>query len=754
MGTPAHLSRSAAAKLKAGDHIGQYEIVEPVGFGGYGSVYKVKQGEGVYVLKLLTTTFLDDAVISDDQHEARLRADREFFALRSLDHPNVMKAYAFERWPELTRGWPYIVTEYVDGEDLEAWCEKEEPSLRRICSVLAKVAGALAHVHAAGLFHRDVKAGNVLVRRGADEPVLIDLGLVRNAGRSELTAGGLVMGTKTHLPPEYVAYVDSPANLLGESFTWTVQVDLYAFGFMAYEILTGRPPVADHDTETALFEAIRKGEVPLARAVNGAIPEALSALVMRLVEKDPAKRPGNAEEVQRELEAFLAEGRPELDGPFVVPMPPEKAPAKKPEAPAARYFPAWVQRDMAREARANGGREARDGDEQGGDLVPQPIELGPELEEEKGEGTNRQAGKGKAAKETSGTDEAIRRAEERLAASSRQPPLRILLVAGGLVAAGLVALMAFARSGTPPKDNLLARLEREEAHTSQRSGRDASGTSGGSAPAATREAKVAPVPLSPPSVRDAQDIDAAIATRYGRPTIPEGGLKPGEPVPGATRPSSLKGTSPVRRVAMAPAKPADEEPILHAEFVAPKAKAASPDGAPKTLGISMGTHIKAKLVSNLDSRTIGAGPVEAVLPVALVLHGGMALPAGTHLYGKASAFGDRFGVDFTHIKLPDDTECAFDGLAWDRGDNKPGLAAGARINSQGGGGEEDLGSEVARGTGNIVLNAVSGGLVEDTLRGAGSTVVNHRSTSQGGSGGSAILLEAGVLFDVFVTKSF
>ena len=219
---PRHIAVHPSA-LKPGELVGQYEVLEKLGEGGMGCVYKVKRGEGVYVLKILTSCFLDDAVVSDDQREYRLRADREFFAIRSLDHANVLRAYAFERWPELHRGWPYIVTEFVDGLDVCRWREEAQPSLRRICAVLAKVADALAHVHREGLFHRALKAPNILVRRKGEEPVLIDLGIARHVALEPVTVHSETIGTSTHFAPEYVEHLDSPAHARGEPFTWTAE---------------------------------------------------------------------------------------------------------------------------------------------------------------------------------------------------------------------------------------------------------------------------------------------------------------------------------------------------------------------------------------------------------------------------------------------------------------------------------------------------------------------------------------------------
>jgi hypothetical protein len=166
----------------------------------------------------------------------------------------------------------------------------------------------------------------------------------------------------------------------------------------------------------------------------------------------------------------------------------------------------------------------------------------------------------------------------------------------------------------------------------------------------------------------------------------------------------------------------------------------------------MGAHIRARLLSNLDSRTIGGGPVEAVLPVPFVVRGRVVLPARTLLFGRASETNGRFSVRFTTLRFPDDSEVAVDALALDRVDNKPGLAPAARI-AGAPAAQDGLGTRIARGTGNLVLNTVTGGLAQDAARNAGSAVVNHRDAAEL-SGGAAILLDAGVVFDVWVSKAF
>jgi hypothetical protein len=199
--------------------------------------------------------------------------------------------------------------------------------------------------------------------------------------------------------------------------------------------------------------------------------------------------------------------------------------------------------------------------------------------------------------------------------------------------------------------------------------------------------------------------------------------------------------------------PVNADPFFYGESLDGSPRRSPGDG-PRKFGIAMGTHIRARLLSSLDSRTIGSGVVEAVLTQPLILRGEVVLPARTMLYGRAQENLGRFNIEFTRLRLPDDTEVEFHGTAMDLHDNKPGLAASARVTPPGYEGE-GVGVRVARQTGNAVLNTVSGGLVEDVARGAGSTIVNHQAGNlAGGADVPAILLDGGVIFEVFVAATF
>jgi hypothetical protein len=171
------------------------------------------------------------------------------------------------------------------------------------------------------------------------------------------------------------------------------------------------------------------------------------------------------------------------------------------------------------------------------------------------------------------------------------------------------------------------------------------------------------------------------------------------------------------------------------------------------LGIPTGAHIPVRLLTMLDSRTVGNGPVEVKLPRPLVVRGELVLPAGTLMYGQASATDGRFTIRFMKLRLPDDREIDFAGLAMDRDDGRPGLAASRRIAAAAPAQGDGLGKSIAKNTAGVLLSTVTGGLAQDVARGAGQTAMGHQDSVVVGSG-EAQLLDPGVLFDVWVERAF
>ena len=206
--------------LKPGDVIEEFTLETEIGVGGFGVVWRASDANGYRVAVKVVRHALD----ADMRH----RLEREAAALRRLDHPNCvryLKAGA-------RRGQPYIITEFVDGEELGVWASRGR-SLGELLSVCAQIADCLAHTHRSGVVHRDLKPANVLVLpEGAVK--VIDFGISKIIGRQgDITKTGEVVGTAGFMSPE---------QLRGEPVG--PATDQYALGTMMFELLEGRPPFA------------------------------------------------------------------------------------------------------------------------------------------------------------------------------------------------------------------------------------------------------------------------------------------------------------------------------------------------------------------------------------------------------------------------------------------------------------------------------------------------------------------------------
>src|SRR5262245_13851731 len=217
--------------LTRGTRIGVYEILQALGAGGMGEVYRARDTrlDRVVALKVL----LPDRVPDDD---ARRRFAQEARAASSLNHPNIVTVFDVGS----DSGIEYIAMELVPGVSLEHRIPRTGMSVRDLLAVAIPVAGALAKAHAAGLVHRDLKPGNVMVTPDGVVKVL-DFGLAKAtqpadaAGAASMatlatqTARGVVLGTSAYMSPEQA-----------EAKTVDARSDIFSFGVMLYEMATGR----------------------------------------------------------------------------------------------------------------------------------------------------------------------------------------------------------------------------------------------------------------------------------------------------------------------------------------------------------------------------------------------------------------------------------------------------------------------------------------------------------------------------------
>jgi serine/threonine-protein kinase len=262
----------------------RYRLTERIAGGGMGEVWRAEDdvlGRDVAV-KILRREYADDPTFLE-----RFRAEARHTA--GLSHPNIAAVYDFGEGKDGRDGSPYLVMEYVPGEPLSTVVSREgRLAPDRTLDVIGQAALGLQAAHDAGVIHRDVKPGNILVT--PDGAVKItDFGIARATNSVPLTQTGAIMGTAYYISPEQASGQSvSPAS------------DIYSLGVVAYECLTGRRPF-DGDTPVGVALAQVSQEPP---ALPGDLPAAVRELVMRMLAKEPAARPASAGVLGREALAM------------------------------------------------------------------------------------------------------------------------------------------------------------------------------------------------------------------------------------------------------------------------------------------------------------------------------------------------------------------------------------------------------------------------------------------------------------------
>jgi tRNA A-37 threonylcarbamoyl transferase component Bud32/tetratricopeptide (TPR) repeat protein len=268
----------------------QYEVLEQVGAGGMGVVYKARDPR---LRRFVALKFLSASLGADPQLKQRFLQEARTIA--ALDHPNVCSIFEVA---EPAAGQLVIVMPWYEGETLKQRVARGPLPVAEALDYALQVAAALAHAHAAGVVHRDIKPANVIVNAGGRVRVL-DFGIAKVIDANAhvtLTQAGAVLGTLAYMSPEQAA---------GEPVDH--RTDLWALGAVLYEMLAGRPPFSA-ETMVALFHAIHFRDPDRLSSLRPELPAGLHALVHRLLEKDPARRHSDALALAADLEA-VRQGR-------------------------------------------------------------------------------------------------------------------------------------------------------------------------------------------------------------------------------------------------------------------------------------------------------------------------------------------------------------------------------------------------------------------------------------------------------------
>ncbi|MCA9554844.1 MAG: serine/threonine protein kinase [Myxococcales bacterium] len=280
---------------------GRYQLLEKVGSGGMGSVYRAVQlavGREVAVKVVNVLALQDPATLRRFQTEARI--------ISQLRHPNTLTLIDFGNMPDER---PYLVTEFLRGESLSQALARGPMSPRRTLEILYEICDALTEAHAQGIIHRDLKPENIFLEAAEGRTVVrvLDFGIAK-LGQTNNTATGTVCGTPAYMSPEQAqGGVAEPRS------------DVYALGILAYRCMVGRAPFEGEQPLAVLLKQIQEQPLPLRQAMmRPDLPTEVEWLVMAMLEKEPERRPGSAADVRAHIEHILTQ----VSLPLMVPSAP------------------------------------------------------------------------------------------------------------------------------------------------------------------------------------------------------------------------------------------------------------------------------------------------------------------------------------------------------------------------------------------------------------------------------------------------
>ncbi|HSP64049.1 MAG TPA: serine/threonine-protein kinase, partial [Pyrinomonadaceae bacterium] len=279
-----------------GAKLGNYRILEKIGAGGQGTVYKAtdtKLGRSVVIKVLPPELTAKEANLKRFEREARLAS--------SLDHPNICTIFDLND----IDGVHFIAMQYVDGKNVRQLVSGRPLDLRSALSITIQVADALAAAHGRGIIHRDIKAGNVMVTP-AGQAKILDFGLAKlmdseAAGpggihHTDLTEVGIPYGTATYAAPEQAR---------GERVD--ARADIFSTGVLLYEMLTGTWPFQGNTSVDVRHAVLHEEPLPLAEARPDAVPPRVQVILDRTLAKDPKDRYQKVSELRDDLRAVLRE---------------------------------------------------------------------------------------------------------------------------------------------------------------------------------------------------------------------------------------------------------------------------------------------------------------------------------------------------------------------------------------------------------------------------------------------------------------
>ena len=265
--------------------IGHFELIEQLGSGGCGTVWKANDVE---LKRTVAIKIPRKRSIGSDGEEQFLREAR---AVAQLNHEGIVTIHEVGRDDDRL----YIVSDYVKGVDLSEWLTAKKMSAREAATLCVAVADALHHAHEKGIVHRDLKPANIMLNVD-NTPLVMDFGLAkREIGEVTMTMDGRILGTPAYMPPEQAR---------GEGNQVDRRADIYSLGGILYELTTGERPF--RGAAKMLMQQVVNDEPTAPRKLVGSIERDMETIILKCLQKDPASRYDTASHLAADLKAWLS----------------------------------------------------------------------------------------------------------------------------------------------------------------------------------------------------------------------------------------------------------------------------------------------------------------------------------------------------------------------------------------------------------------------------------------------------------------
>ncbi|MDF1662519.1 MAG: serine/threonine-protein kinase [Planctomycetota bacterium] len=256
--------------MKAGAIIGDYRVMQRIGQGGMGAVYKVEKDNVAYALKTLLPEYAEKNALA--------RFEREALAAAAVDtHPNIVSIHKLE----LHSRPPFIVMSYIEGKSLNQLIQRGKAwTPGQALGFVSPLAHALDHMHSKGIIHRDLKPANILVREQDGAPMITDFGIAKEGSLETLTKTGAMLGTPGYMAPEQFTSEEEPSS----------QMDVWALAVVVYELLSGGKPPFTGESTLALAQDTLESKPRSLRHFNASCTKDIETVILKALSKEPSDR--------------------------------------------------------------------------------------------------------------------------------------------------------------------------------------------------------------------------------------------------------------------------------------------------------------------------------------------------------------------------------------------------------------------------------------------------------------------------------